>query len=154
MPNRKPSRLTPGRSKALLLPMARDKATDLILRTRLVLERIRRRDIDRGAINHMAQICILSGYIARAGHGGVCPDRIEEVEQHLAQALLAFDGSGEIDGFSAALVDALTEVVNEYDHMLATVRLELFAKASDYLDRLIALAANEPVTAPEPGTQL
>ncbi|CAM2158796.1 hypothetical protein PT2222_500011 [Paraburkholderia tropica] len=38
--------------------------------------------------------------------------------------------------------------------MLATVRLELFAKASDYLDRLIALAANEPVTAPEPGTQL
>lgn len=108
MPKRKPSRQTPGRSKALLLPMARDKATDLYLRARLVLERIRRRDIDRGAINHMAQICILSGYIARAGHGRSSPDRIEEVEQHLAQALLAFDGSGEIEGFSAALVEALS----------------------------------------------
>ncbi|MFP3708534.1 hypothetical protein SB783_31430 [Paraburkholderia sp. SIMBA_009] len=134
--------------------MAHDKATDLILRTRLVLERIRRRDIDRGAINHMAQICILSGYIARAGHGRVSPDRIEEVEQHLAQALLAFEETGEIDAFSAALVESLMEVVNEYDRMLRTVRLELFAKSSDYLDRLIALAANEPVTAPETGTQL
>lgn len=153
MPNRKPSRRTPGPSKALLLPMARDKATDLILRTRLVLERIRRRDIDRGAINHMAQICILSGYIARAGHGRISPDRIEEVEQHLAQALLAFNRTGEIDGFSAALVESLTVVVNEYDRMLRNVRLELFAKASDYLDRLIALAANEPVTAPETGIQ-
>ncbi|WP_321969053.1 hypothetical protein [Paraburkholderia tropica] len=153
MPNRKPSRLPSGRPKALLLPMARDKASDLILRTRLVLERIRRRDIDRGAINHMAQICILSGYIARAGYGRVCPDRIEEVEQHLAHALLAFDGSDEIDGFSAALVEALTEVVNEYDHMLATVRLELFAKASDYLDHLLALAAKEPIPAPEAAVQ-
>ncbi|WP_321816982.1 MULTISPECIES: hypothetical protein [unclassified Paraburkholderia] len=47
------------------------------------------------------------------------------------------DATGEWDELPATLVEGLTEAVNEYDAMLSTVRLELFARASDYLDRLI-----------------
>jgi hypothetical protein len=39
MSNRLPSRLPAERSKALLLPIGRDRASDLILRTRLFMER-------------------------------------------------------------------------------------------------------------------
>lgn len=64
------------------------------------------------------------------------------VSEMVEQALLAFEESGTRDELPASLLDDLTEVVNEYDRMLGTVRLELLAKASDYLDHLMALAAS------------
>ena len=142
MRNRKLSRLPAGRSKAFLLPMARDRASDLILKTRLFLERARRGEIERGVINHLAQVCILSGHIARAGHGRLPPEQFDRVEQALMQTLLEFDESGASGSLSASLLGGLTDVVNEYDRMLGAVRLELFAKASDYLDHLVAVAAS------------
>lgn len=48
---------------------------DLILRTRLFLERAHRGEIERGVINHLAQVCIIGGYIARAGHGRIPHER-------------------------------------------------------------------------------
>jgi hypothetical protein len=140
MPCKKSSRLPAGRSKAMLLPMGRDQASDLILRTRLFLERALRGDIDRGVINHLAQVCILSGYVARAGYGRLPPEHFDVVKKALAQALIDFDGTRVWSGFSHELLAALTAVVNEYDRMLGSVRLELLAKASDYLDRLLGAA--------------
>ncbi|MFP3709999.1 hypothetical protein SB783_38980 [Paraburkholderia sp. SIMBA_009] len=142
MSNRSPARRPAGHSKALQLPMARHRASELILRTRLMLERARHSDIDQGLINHLAQVCIISGHIARAGHGLIPPARFDWVEQELAQTLLAFHESGAYGALPAPLLDGLTEVVNEYDRMLGTVRLELFAKASDYLDQLMTIAAS------------
>jgi hypothetical protein len=63
--------------------MARDRASDLVLRSRLLLERIRREDIDRMANNHMAQVCIICGYIGRAGHNHIPRERIQDVGQQL-----------------------------------------------------------------------
>jgi hypothetical protein len=141
MPDTKPSRLPTARSKALLLPMPRDRATDLV-RTRLYLERVRNGDVHRGLINHLAQVCIISGFVAQAGHGRLETETFDMVEQHLAQLLLDFDETGTWNDVSGPLLDDLTRVVNEYDRMLGTVRLEILARASDHLDRLMAIAAN------------
>lgn len=123
--------------------MRRDRALDLILRTRLSLERLRAGDLDRGLINHLAQICIISGYVARTGRGGLAPETCDLVEQQLTQLLLDFEASGTWSAPSDPLRDGVTDVVNAYDRMLTTVRVEILAKASDHLNRLKAIAANE-----------
>ncbi|WP_321955333.1 hypothetical protein [Paraburkholderia bannensis] len=154
MPNKPPSRLPAGHSKAMLLPMGRDRASDLILRTRLLLERALRGDIDRGLINHFAQVCILTGYVARAGYAKLPPGHVDAVEVELAQALIDFDETGVWGGLSDKLIAGLRDVVNEYDRMLGAVRLEVFAKASDYLDHLMARVANEKTGQTEPSAAL
>jgi hypothetical protein len=123
--------------------MSREKASDLILRSRLKLERIRCGHIDHGLINHMAQVCIISSYIASTGHGRIPQARFDMVEQALGQTLIDFDLTGTWHEPNAVLLEGLTDVVNEYDRMLCTVRLELFAKASHYLDRMMITTATE-----------
>jgi hypothetical protein len=123
--------------------MPRDRASDLILRTRLFLERIRSGHVERGLINHLAQVCLISGFITRAGHGRLGTETFDAVEQQLAQLLLGFDETGVWGDLPGPLLDGLTQVVNEYDHMLATVRLEILAAASNHLDRLMAISAKE-----------
>jgi hypothetical protein len=127
----------------MLLPMARDRASDLILRTRLFLERALNGDIDRGLINHFAQVCILSRYVARAGYARLPAEQFDAVETELAQALIDFDKTGIWGALPDRLLAGLKSVVNEYDRMLGVVRLEIFAKASDYLDHLMLRAADE-----------
>jgi hypothetical protein len=117
--------------------MPRNRASELALRTRLLLERLLRDDTDRGSINHLAQVCIVSSYVARAGYSALPPEYFEAVEEELAQALKDFDETGVWCKFSRESLASLTDVVNEYDRMLSRVRLELFAKAKDHLDRLI-----------------
>ncbi|MFC0696233.1 hypothetical protein [Paraburkholderia humisilvae] len=122
--------------------MPRNQASDLILRTRLFLERIRSGHIERGLVNHLAQVCIISGFVARAGHGRLGAETFDAVEQQLARLLLDFDETGRWGDVSDLLLDGLTQMVNEYDRMLGTIRLEILAKASDHLDRLVAISAN------------
>ncbi|WP_322053110.1 hypothetical protein [Paraburkholderia bannensis] len=154
MSNRKPSRLSPSRSKAMLLPMGRDRASDLILRTRLFLERALRGDVDRGLINHFAQVCILSRYVARAGYARLPTEHFDAVETELAQALIDFHTTGNWGELSDGLLAGLRSVVNEYDRMLGAVRLEIFAKASDYLDHLMLRAADAKTGHTEPAAAL
>jgi hypothetical protein len=123
--------------------MGRDRASDLILRTRLFLERALRGDIDRGLINHFAQVCILSRYVARTGYARLPAEQFDAVETELAQALIDFDKTGIWRALPDRLLADLKGVVNEYDRMLGAVRLEIFVKASDYLDQLMLRAVDE-----------
>ncbi|WP_234775529.1 hypothetical protein [Paraburkholderia tropica] len=59
---------------------------------------------------------------------------IEEAERGLALLLLDFDQAGQWAARSPELLGQLTAVVNEYDRILATVRLEVIARASDHLE--------------------
>jgi hypothetical protein len=118
--------------------MPRDRASDLILRTRLLLERVRNGHVDRGLINHLAQVCVISGFVARDGHGRLGVETFDVVEQQLARLLFDYDETGTWSDVPGALLVDLTQVVNEYDRMLSTVRLEILVKASDHLDRLMA----------------
>ncbi|WP_321958119.1 hypothetical protein [Paraburkholderia bannensis] len=127
----------------MLLPMGRSRASYLILRTRLFLERALRGDIDRGLINHFDQVCILSRYVTRAGYAKLPAEHFDTVETELAQALIDFDKAGIWAELPDKLLAGLRSVVNEYDRMLGVVRLEIFAKASDYLDHLMVRAADK-----------
>jgi hypothetical protein len=57
--------------------------------------------------------------------------------------LIDFDKTGIWGALPHRLIAGLKGVVNEYDRMLGAVRLEIFAKASDYLDHLMIRAADE-----------
>ncbi|CAG9238500.1 conserved hypothetical protein [Paraburkholderia tropica] len=142
MPNRTRSRVNTSHAKARLLPMAKDKAADLVLHSRLQLERLRSCSIDHRLINHMARLCMICEYIARAGYGELPQERFDTVEKALAQTLFDFDATGVWSKPESTFLEDLTDVINEYDRMLSTVRLDLFAKASDYLDRLTVTVAS------------
>ncbi len=123
----------------MLLPMGHDRASNLILRTRLFLERALRGDVDRGLINHFAQVCILTRYVARAGYARLPTEHFDAVEAELAQALNDFHTTGNWGELSDRLLAGLRSVVNEYDRMLGAVRLEIFVNADSILPRLSAI---------------
>ncbi|CAG9252274.1 conserved hypothetical protein [Paraburkholderia unamae] len=134
-------------SKALLLPMSRSKASSLALRTRIALERLRNGEAGRSLINHMAQIVFITGYITRAGFGRLDIHDIDRIEQRLDEVLVAADRTEEWN-IPDLLISELTTLVNEYDHQLATTRVEIIARASEHLERCMMLATRQtPVAA-------
>lgn len=137
------------RTKALLLPMPRQRASELVLRARLTLERLRRGEVDRPLVNQLAQICLIVGFIAADGYGSIARADVQMAEHELGGLLRGFEQTGQWPDRSSELVDSVTAIVNEYDHLLATVRLEIIAQASDHLERLKAIAASSISSAPE-----
>ncbi len=120
--------------------MARPHASDLALRARLALVRFRHRDIDRHLVTHLAHVCLVTGFIAEDGYCMLSQQVIEEAGRGLGRLLLDFDQTGQWPEYTSELLDGLTTVVNEYDHILATVRLEVISRASDHLERLKTVA--------------
>ena len=129
-------------SKARLLPMSRSEASNLALRTRIVLERVRNGEADRSLVNHLTQIVLITAFITRAGFGRLDVDFIDRVEKSLGQVLLEADRTEQWN-IPTALISELTAVVNEYDDQLAVTRVEIVARASAHLDRLMVLAARQ-----------
>ncbi|WP_245623802.1 hypothetical protein [Paraburkholderia nodosa] len=127
-------------SKALFLPMSQRDASSLALRTRIALERLRNGEAGRSLINHMSQIVLITGYITRAGLDRLDIHDIDRVEQILGDVLVDADRTGEWN-IPDSLISELTTVVNEYDRQLATTRVEIVARASEYLERQMMLAA-------------
>lgn len=130
--------------------MPRQRASDLVLRARLALERVRHGEADRPLVNQLAQVCLVTGFIVENGHGDLAQRVIEEAEHGLGNLLRGFEQTGQWPDRSPELVDCLTAVINEYDRLLATVRLAVIARASDYLDRLKAAAASTPPSVAKP----
>jgi hypothetical protein len=130
--------------------MSRSEASNLALRTRIALERLRNGEAGRSLVNHMSQIVLITGYITRAGFGRLDIHDIDLVEQNLGEVLFEADRTGEWK-IPDALISELTTVVNEYDHQLATTRVEIVARASEHLERHMQLAASEPPAAAHGG---
>lgn len=133
-------------SKALLLPMSRSEASNLALRTRIALERLRNGEVGRSLFNHMSQIVLITGYITRAGFGRLDIHDIDRVGQNLGEVLFEADRTGKWS-IPDSLISELTTVVNEYDYQLAVTRVEIVARASEHLERLLLLAACQPPAA-------
>ena len=140
--NRRSPRRTPAaaRTRAQLLPMGRSEALNLALRTRIALERLRNGEADRPLINHLAQVAIITGFITRAGYGKLDIGEIDRVEQGLGQVIIDADHNGTWS-IPDSLIDSLTAVVNDYDRALGETRMEIMARASDHLERLMNAAA-------------
>ncbi|RQH05089.1 hypothetical protein D1Y85_16530 [Paraburkholderia dinghuensis] len=122
--------------------MPRAEASDLALRARIAVERLRNGEADRSLINLVSQIVIIASFITRAGHGELDIEDIERVERGLGEVLLEADRSG-IWNVSDSLIEGLTAVVNEYDRQLCVTRMEIVVQASDHLEKLVDLAAQD-----------
>lgn len=147
MPNKKNSRSTlrPAagmHTKSLFLPMPQKEATDLALRARIALERLRNGEADRPLINLVSQVVIIAGFIARAGHGKLDIGEIERVERGLGEVLAEADSRG-MWNVPELLIEGLTAVINEYDRQLCVTRMEIIVRASDHLGKLVDLAARD-----------
>jgi hypothetical protein len=132
-------------AKSLFLPMPRKEASDLALRARIALERLRNGEADRSLINLVSQVAIIAGFVTRAGHGKLDIADIEHVERELGAVLVEADHTGTWN-ISEALIEGLTAVINEYDRQLCVTRMEIVARASDHLGKLVDLAARDTRT--------
>jgi hypothetical protein len=150
MPNKKNSRSTRrpvagAHAKSLFLPMPRSESTDLALRARIALERLRSGEADRALVNLVSQVVIIASFITRAGHGQLDIAEIERVERGLGEVLGEADRSG-VWNVSESLIAGLTAVINEYDRQLCVTRMEIVVRASDHLGKLVDLAARDTRT--------
>ncbi|EEA04287.1 hypothetical protein BH160DRAFT_0460 [Burkholderia sp. H160] len=57
--------------------MPRKEASDLVLRARIALERLRNGEVDRSLINLVSRVIIMASFITRAGHGKLDSEDIE-----------------------------------------------------------------------------
>ena len=122
--------------------MPRRQSSDLALRARIALERLRNGEADRSLINLVSQVAIIAGFITRAGHGKLDIADIERVERELGAVLVEADRTGTWD-VPVRLIEGLTAVINEYDRQLCVTRMEVIARASDHLGKLVDLAARD-----------
>ena len=125
--------------------MPRRQSSDLALRARIALERLRNGEADRSLINLVSQATIIAGFITRAGHGKLDIADIERVERELGAVLVEADRTGTWD-VPERLIEGLTAVINEYDRQLCVTRMEVIARASDHLGKLVDLAARDART--------
>jgi len=125
--------------------MPRRQSSDLALRARIALERLRNGEADRSLINLVSQVTIIAGFITRAGHGKLDIADIERVERELGAVLVEADRTGTWD-VPERLIEGLTAVINEYDRQLCVTRMEVIARASDHLGKLVDLAARDART--------
>lgn len=125
--------------------MPRRQSSDLALRARIALERLRNGEADRSLINLVSQVTIIAGFITRAGHGKLDIADIERVERELGAVLVEADRTGTWDA-PERLIEGLTAVINEYDRQLCVTRMEVIARASDHLGKLVDLAARDDRT--------
>lgn len=122
--------------------MPRKEATDLVLRARITLERLRNGEADRSLIDLASQIIIIASFIIREGHGKLGIEDIERVERDLGEVLAEADRTGKWN-VPESLIKGLTAVVNEYDRQLCVTRMEIVVRASDHLEKLVDLAARD-----------
>ncbi len=121
-----------------------EESSDLALRARIALERLRSGEADRSLVNLLSQI-IITSFITRAGHGQLDIAEIEPVERRLGEVLSQADRTG-VWNVPESLTDGLTAVVNEYDRVLSVTRMEIVLKASDYLGKLVGSVARDTRT--------
>ena len=83
------------RPRAFFLPMPREDADVLILRTRMMLERVRNGEVDRALVANLGQVVLLVNFVIAAGYGALEPSLVDDVEQQLGLVLLRADQTGE-----------------------------------------------------------
>jgi hypothetical protein len=125
--------------------MPRNEASDLALRARIALERLRNGEADRSLINLVSQVAIITSFISRAGHGQLDHAEIEHVERDLGKLLSEADHTG-VWHVPESLIAGLTTVINKYDRQLRVTRMEIVVRASDHLGKLVDLAARDTRT--------
>ncbi|WP_429349386.1 hypothetical protein [Paraburkholderia sp. Clong3] len=124
-----------------------------MLRARIALERLRNGDADRPLINLVSQVTLIARFVVQAGHGKLEIEVLEAAKRGLEDVLVEADSTGTWN-VPETLIDGLTDVINEYDRQVCATRMEIFVRASDYLDRLAHRAAARDTRAANSRVQL
>ncbi len=126
-------------SKSLLLPLPRRTADTMSLQCRLALENVRCQRATRADAICMAQVLLLTVYLAEDGFCRLDLSSLRELERDLL-ALLDQGSSTDEWNFAHHLIEPMTRVVNEHDRHLREVRLSAMLAAKDRLERVVAAA--------------
>ncbi|QGZ64587.1 hypothetical protein [Paraburkholderia acidisoli] len=123
-------------SKAMLSPMPRDEVDRTVLFTRIGLQRLRNGERVRGLVDQIAEVVVFTTLVTKAGYGTLTPSFLKSVEDRLIDVLFDAAASAESNVAPSLLEDA-TVVVNEYDRLLQTTRLEVVVQAFNGLKRRV-----------------
>ncbi|SIT49534.1 conserved hypothetical protein [Paraburkholderia ribeironis] len=124
-------------AKAMLLPIARQIANDLALRTHLALDTLRRGVGSKADVQTLTQIMLLSGFLAESGFGSLTGEQLAAADRAVAAVFDIGRETGEwkLDGAGFAL---FASIATNYDRQLHSAPLWAITDASERLDRLIA----------------
>ncbi|MFL9936916.1 hypothetical protein P0D88_50090 [Paraburkholderia sp. RL18-103-BIB-C] len=116
-------------------PLARAEADRIVLHIRVGLEVIRSGHRDETALLNLQSVILLTEMLTAEGRGALSLDMIRDTGRRIVH-LLEEGKDTEPWSVPAALCDALTAIVNEYDRMMHQVPLQAVLAATGKLERL------------------
>ena len=130
-------------AKALLLPIPRGMAAELILPVHIALDALRRGTGSKSAMQTLMQTMLLAGFLCDLGYGEMTYDQFRTADQALATA---FDRGHASDEWrlDEAHIELFAHIVSTYDAQLQRAPLSALTDASARLDRLLANGSAEP----------
>jgi hypothetical protein len=130
-------------AKALLLPIPRSMAVELILPVHIALDAMRRGAGSKGAAQTLTQTMLLTGFLCDLGYGGMTYEQLRIADQALS---VAFERGRTSDDWRLddEHVELFAHIVSTYDAQLQRAPLSALTDASARLDRIIANGGGEP----------
>ncbi|MEI5999872.1 hypothetical protein H3V53_22490 [Paraburkholderia bengalensis] len=130
-------------AKALLLPIPRSMAVELILPVHIALDAMRRGAGSRSAAQTLTQTMLLTGFLCDLGYGEMTYEQLRIADQALS---VAFERGRTSDDWRLGdeHVELLAHIVSTYDAQLQRAPLSALTDASARLDRIIANGGGEP----------
>ncbi|BFG75167.1 hypothetical protein PTKU46_32000 [Paraburkholderia terrae] len=130
-------------AKAMLLPIPRSMAVELILPVHIALDALRRGAGSMSAAQTLTQTMLLTGFLCDLGYGEMTYDQLRTADQALA---VTFERGRSSDEWriDEAHVDLLSQIVSTYDAQLQRAPLSALTDASARLDRIMANGDAEP----------
>ncbi|MFM0125713.1 MULTISPECIES: hypothetical protein [Paraburkholderia] len=123
------------KKRLLTSPLARAEADRIVLHIRVGLEAIRSGHRDETALLNLQSVILLTEMLTAEGRGALSLDMIRDTGRRIVH-LLEEGKDTEPWSVPAALSDALTAIVNEYDRMMHQVPLQAVLAATGKLERL------------------
>lgn len=130
-------------AKALLLPIPRSTAAELILPVHIALDALRRGAGSMSAAQTLTQTMLLTGFLCDLGYGEMTYEQLRLADQAMA---VTFDHGRTTDEWrlDEAHVELFASIVSAYDAQLQRAPLSALTDASARLDRIIANGGGEP----------
>jgi hypothetical protein len=130
-------------AKAMLLPIPRSTAVELILPVHIALDALRRGAGSKSAAQTLTQTMLLAGFLCDLGYGEMTYDQLRTADQAMA---ITFDRGHATDVWQLdeEHVELFAHIVCVYDAQLQRAPLSALTDASASLDRMMANAGAQP----------
>jgi hypothetical protein len=124
-------------AKAMLLPIPRSTAVELVLPVHIALDALRRGAGSMSAAQTMTQTVLLAGFLCHLGYGAMTYAELSAAEQVMAATFEHGRATGEWR-VSDEHAELFADIVSLYDAQLQRAPLGALTEASERLDRFMA----------------